>query len=249
MAFSRLLVLLGLVLLTGCSREASRPAAAAPQSIGNLEHLGAPEFKALAERTGGLYLDVRTPGEVARGHLPGASVIDLNDARFAQKVDLLPRGKPVFVYCASGNRSRAAGDFLVRAGFSEVYSLTGGIRAWSSAGLPTELPAGAPAAAILGTSPEDFDRALASEKRVLVDFHAPWCAPCRRMAPVVDAVAAAWAGKVKVLRADVDLSLALAEREKVSGVPVLVLYVDGKERWRKSGETPREVIEAELAKP
>ena len=69
------------------------------------------------------------------------------------------------------------------------------------------------------------------------------------MSPVVDAVAGAFKDKVRVIKVDIDQSEALALREKISGVPVLVLYVDGKERWRKSGETPREVIEAELVKP
>lgn len=50
-----------------------------------------------------------------------------------------------------------------------------------------------------------------------------------------------------MLRVDVDRSEALVRREKIEGVPVLVYYVDGKERWRHAGELTRAAIEAELA--
>ena len=248
MAPVRTLAVLALAFAAGCTSESSGTSAAA-SSIGRIENVGPKEFKALAEQKGGLFLDVRTPGEVARGHLPGASVIDINDSRFLEKVRLMPKDRPVFVYCASGSRSVAAADMMVRVGFPVVYNLVGGIGGWANAGLPLERPAGQQAAAQEGMRPDLFDLTLAAEERVLVDFRAEWCAPCRRMEPVVNAVAEAWKGKVKVLKVDVDLSEALADREKITGVPVLVYYVDGKERWRRNGEMSRAAIDAELARP
>lgn len=241
---SRFVGLLALIVLAACTKESPSPS---KQAIGQVEQVGAQEFKALAEQKGGLYLDVRTPGEVARGHLPNASVIDLTDPRFEQKLALMQKDKPVFVYCASGSRSAAAAEMMVRMGFGEVYNLLGGIGTWANAGYPLERAEALPSTG--GMKPDSFDFTIAAESRVLVDFHTPWCAPCQRMAPVVDAVAEAWKGKVRVLKIDVDQSEALAQREKLSGVPVLVLYVDGKERWRRSGVTSREIIEAELARP
>jgi rhodanese-related sulfurtransferase len=247
----RILALLALGLVAGCTKESGGShAGAAAKPLGKLEQVGAQEFKALAEQMGGLYLDVRTPDEVARGHLPNASVIDINDPRFDQKLAVMQKDKPIFVYCASGARSSAASEMMIRMGFTQVYNLLGGIGSWANAGYPIERSAEALRPSGEGAMlPAAFDRTLASEKRLLVDFHTPWCAPCRRMVPVVDAVAEAWKGKAAVLKVDVDQSEALAQREKISGVPVLVLYIDGKERWRRSGETSREVLDAELAKP
>lgn len=244
---SRLLAALSLALLAlACDARPSAPAKDAPQ--GRLEHLGAEEFKRLAEQKHGTYLDVRTPGEVARGHLPNASVIDVNDARFAQKAGLMQRDRPVFVYCASGMRSSAAARRLADLGFAEVYELSGGLGGWTRAGYPLERSSG-PEASADGMSPGTLDALLAKERRVLVDYHTPWCAPCRAMAPVVDALAEEWKGKARIVRVDIGESEALAGRERIQVVPSFVLYVDGRERWRKSGELPREVLEAALERP
>jgi thioredoxin len=210
-------------------------------------------FKALAAEKQGLLLDVRTAGEVARGHLAGTSVIDSVDPKFTQKLKRLPRGRPIFVYCASGGRSAVAARALGELGFPEVYDLAGGMRAWTAAGLPVERTGTAsPAAGVGGLQPETlepaaFDALLTTRKRVLVDFQAPWCAPCQKMAPVVDALAKDHHRTLTVLKVDVDQSEALAARERVEGLPVLVLYVDGQERRRVSGEQTRATLEQLLA--
>lgn len=229
------------------SAEAGSPAARAP---GRLSHVDAATFKKLAAQKAGILLDVRTPGEVARGHLADATVIDINDPRFSRKLDLMQKDKPVYVYCASGSRSAAAGEMMIEKGFSEVYNLSGGISAWASAGLPIDRSAAPTATAGQGgTTPAALDAILQGEKRVLVDYNTQWCVPCRKMAPVVAELVSAWQGKARVLTVDVEQSEALAQREKIQGVPVFVLYVDGKERWRRSGEMARAVLEAELGRP
>jgi thioredoxin len=235
-----------------CNRpsEGGARAAAPAKELGKLEHVSAQDFKRLAEAKHGLFVDVRTPGEVARGHIPEATAVDINDSRFEERLERIQKDRPIFVYCASGARSSAAAELMIRKGFTEVFELAGGIGGWAREGYPIERsdgpPPSNPAEAV---APDKFDLTLGTEGRVLVDFHTPWCTPCRHMAPIIDAVDGAWRGKVKVVRVDVDQSDALATREKVKGVPTLVLYVDGKERWRKSGEVTRDAIEAELAKP
>ncbi len=246
-----LLGVLTLFSLSGCRKaEGSAGASASTtQEPSQAVRLAAPEFRKLAEQVGGSYLDVRTPGEVARGYLPNASVIDFHDPKFRQKVELLPKDKPIFVYCASGNRSGAAAQMMVQMGFKQVYDLQGGIGTWASAGYPIERSGTAAPDGSKAMEPQALDILLLSNKRVLVDYHTPWCAPCRRMNSVVDTVAEAWKGRAMVVRVDIGESEALAAREKIQGVPVFVVYVDGKERWRGSGELPREVLEAQLAKP
>ncbi len=238
-------LLISLILFSAgaCTRNSANAAG------GTVEDLNARDFKARAEQLKGLYLDVRTPDEVARGRIPGASVIDINDSRFKQKLQLMQKDRPVFVYCASGRRSSNAASVMNDLGFTRVFNLSGGIGAWSREGLPVEREAAPPTSAAPALQPAEFDALLKSEKRVLVDFQTAWCTPCRQMSPIVDALATDWQGKARVMKVDIDVSEALAAREKIQGVPVFVLYVDGQERWRHSGELSREALETELARP
>jgi rhodanese-related sulfurtransferase len=203
------------------------------------EDLTPAKFKSELEAQKGLVLDVRTAGEVAKGKLAGASVIDFNGPKFEQKVSLIARDQPVFVYCARGGRSAQAVAAMTKLGFTRVYNLSGGFNAWTAEGLPVESVSTAAAPTGQGVTPEAFDGLIKKEKRVLVDFHTQWCTPCQRMVPVVDALKG-----VKVIKVDLDESEALGAREKVQGVPVFVLYVDGKERARLAGEQTREALEA-----
>jgi thioredoxin len=74
-----------------------------------------------------------------------------------------------------------------------------------------------------------FDQdVLNSEVPVLVDFWAPWCGPCRAMAPTVDAVADEYAGKVKVGKLNTDDNPGTASRYQIRGIPTLLLFKGGK---------------------
>ena len=78
----------------------------------------------------------------------------------------------------------------------------------------------------------------------LVDFWAEWCGPCRMMAPVLDEVAAQYAGKVTVGKVNVDNEGELAQEFSVSSIPTLIIMKDGQEVNRYIGVTPK----AELAR-
>lgn len=84
---------------------------------------------ALAE--GAALIDVREPMEYRAGHVPGAELMALRSV--PEKVAELPTGKPVYVICASGNRSLQATDFLRQNGI-EAYSVAGGTSAWTATG-------------------------------------------------------------------------------------------------------------------
>lgn len=75
---------------------------------------------------------------------------------------------------------------------------------------------------------------------VVVQFHAPWCGPCKAISPHVDAVAKEFQGRVEVVRVDVDVQPELAREAGVRGVPTLVVYRDGAEVRRHSGMLGRE---------
>lgn len=205
------------------------------------ENLPPKDFQAALQKTPGVVLDVRTPDEVARGTIAGASVIDFHDPKFEQKAALLAKDRPVYVYCASGGRSGQAAQKLEKLGFQHVVNLEGGLRAWTAAGLPVAAATSQPVAAASETTPATFDAFLAKHDKVLVDFHTPWCTPCQQMAPVVASLKLPGA---EVLSVDVDASEALAAREKVEGVPVFVLYVKGKATQRLSGVQTKAALEA-----
>lgn len=88
---------------------------------------------ASATSAGAFVLDVREPAEYVRGHVPGAVLVPLGEV--PARRDDLPTDRPVYVICASGNRSLTAAEYLGRAGL-EAYSVRGGTRGWVSAGHP-----------------------------------------------------------------------------------------------------------------
>ena len=88
-----------------------------------------------ATRESGVLIDVREPDEYADGHVPGAMLIPMG--QLATRVIEIDKTSPVFVVCASGNRSTAMTDLLRVAGFDAV-SVAGGTGAWSRSGRSLE---------------------------------------------------------------------------------------------------------------
>lgn len=70
---------------------------------------------------------------------------------------------------------------------------------------------------------------------VLIDFWASWCGPCRMMAPIVDAIAAEFTGKLKVMKLNVDDNQSTAAKYAVMSIPTLVLFKEGEEAERMIG--------------
>ena len=86
---------------------------------------------ATAQADGALVLDVREPMEYVAGHVPGAKLIPMG--HLPSRLGELPKDAPVYVICASGNRSLAMAGFLVRAGY-DAWSVAGGTGAWERSG-------------------------------------------------------------------------------------------------------------------
>ena len=81
-------------------------------------------------------LDVRTKEEYTQGHLANATMIDYYKDDFKQQLTKLDKSKPIFVYCAAGGRSGSACKLLQDLGFSRIFDLQGGMRAWTGANKP-----------------------------------------------------------------------------------------------------------------
>jgi thioredoxin 1 len=76
----------------------------------------------------------------------------------------------------------------------------------------------------------------------LVDFWAPWCGPCRAVAPVLDEIAAAYEGRVKVVKVNTDDERELARRHHVMSIPTLIVFQGGQERERLVGMQTKEEL-------
>lgn len=90
---------------------------------------------------------------------------------------------------------------------------------------------------------QEFDAAVAAAKVVLADFWAPWCGPCRMLAPHLDAVAEKMAGEVAFIKINVDEAPALAKRFGVMSIPTLIVFQNGEEAARMVGARGRAEIE------
>lgn len=98
----------------------------------NYRNINASEFAELKEQENHVVLDVRSPGELAEGAIPGHIMINIFDPAFASKITELDKSKTYLVYCRSGNRSGQACAFMASMGFSNLYNLNGGIGAWNA---------------------------------------------------------------------------------------------------------------------
>ena len=89
----------------------------------------------------------------------------------------------------------------------------------------------------------DFEKeVLQSDVPVLVDFWAPWCPPCRAIAPTLDVVAEEFSGKAKIVKVDVDDEPEVAARYGVSSIPALLLFKGGEQVGQLVGAHPKSTI-------
>ena len=178
-------------------------------------------------KSNAILLDVRTPEEFKSGHIVGAKNIDFNSNDFQEKLNELDKTKIFFVYCLSGGRSSSTMSLMKSIGFTNVIELDGGMMSWRAAGLLEEK-------GIVQKPNSDFTFLISKNEFVLVDFYAEWCAPCKKMKPVIDELSHEKIIKVITLNADVEQKL--VSQFKVENLPTLVLIKKGIEVWRGQGE-------------
>ena len=99
----------------------------------------------------------------------------------------------------------------------------------------------------MGNAREVTDRTfeqevLQSTPPVLVDFWADWCGPCKAIAPIVEALANEYEGRLKVMKLDVDENPRTASTYKVQSIPTLLIFKDGRLAERIVGAVPKHVI-------
>lgn len=190
-----------------------------------------------------IVLDVRTKGEFVKGHLANANCMDYNDDKFPDMVANLDKSKTYFVYCLSGARSAAAANYMRKNGFTQVFDMKGGILAWQKNNLPVEMPK---VAAQDKISQQEYQKMINSQKVVLVDFYAPWCAPCKQMEPMLDELAKKYKGQIEIVRINIDENRQLAKELQVEEIPVLKVFKNGKQTWHHKGLASKAEVEKAL---
>jgi thioredoxin 1 len=195
-------------------------------------------------------LDVRTPEEFGNAHLSGAKNLDYRNESFLTQIQNLDKEKPVMVYCLGGGRSGAAAKALQEAGFKEIYDLQGGFLKWTSAG--KKFDQNKEVTKKSGMSKEAFEKLIASDKPVLIDFFATWCGPCQQMMPTIKKLKQEYGERAFIETIDYDQNKGLAQSVGVDEIPMLLVYQKSKLVWRGIGltqeETLRKIIDENLAK-
>lgn len=88
-----------------------------------------------------------------------------------------------------------------------------------------------------------FKDIIASHPKVLIDFSAEWCGPCKVLGPILHEVKESMGEEVKIVKIDVDKNPELAGAYQVQGVPTMILFKEGAQVWRQSGVMPKNQIE------
>jgi thioredoxin 2 len=100
---------------------------------------------------------------------------------------------------------------------------------------------------VVEVTDQTFDReVLGSGMPVLVDCWAPWCGPCRSVAPVMEALAGKWAGRVRVMKLNLDENPGIGARYRISSGPTMMLVKNGQIKDTLVGAHPQETLEAAL---
>lgn len=185
-------------------------------------------------------IDVRTPQEFASGHIDNAVNIDWLSDNFVANTQKLNKTKPVFLYCKTSNRSTQAAKKLEELGFTTIYNMKGGLLQWDAEGLSK------PTDRIIGVCSQEYAELLNTDKKVLIDFYAEWCAPCKKMTPYLLKMQKELADKVTIIRLNADENPTLVKEMKILELPTLLLYENKEIKWKHSGFISEEDLKKQL---
>lgn len=199
------------------------------------QHVDSKKFSSLIKSGNGIILDVRTAQEYSQGHIENSTLISTSDRKFVEKVSLLQKGKPIYVYCLTGSRSRAVANYLGRNGFAKVYNLSRGIMEWQQYGYALTKSNKPIANSNKTYNQAEFNALLKAKNIVLIDFHATWCAPCKQMAPIIEKLQKNYTEKASIKKIDITANKTIKDYYNIASIPGFILFKNGKEIWKHTG--------------
>lgn len=184
-------------------------------------------FEKQLQNQGVQLVDVRTPEEYADEHISKSININWLGDNFDGQVLRLNKNKAVLVYCKMGGRSAQAAQRLAALGFKKIVDLEGGIMAWKAAGkLKTQHNKGVRWA--------EVQREIQAHATTVLNLYAPWCAPCKKMSPYMQRFTQKHPN-IHLIRYNADDHPNLVDDLHLEGLPLVVVYQQGKEVFRRQG--------------
>ncbi len=205
-------------------------------------NINSKQFKELISQKKVSLIDVRTENEYKNEHISHAAQLNYYSFSFKRNLLLLPKDQAIYLYCNTGYRSEKAAEILAENGYEKVYNLKQGIMEWNLLDYPTVSEPDAKPDETDRISPEEFEKLIASEKPVLIDFYAPWCAPCRKMMPMIDSLKTEYHGSYQIEKINADASKRLIKKLKLGAVPYFAIYKNGQKMSEKYGYISRNEI-------
>ena len=232
----KILFLLSIMFLFSCGNTNSQI----------IEDVNTEIFHQLIEKGDGIIIDVRTSQEFNSGHIIDATNIDFYSDDFTDKLKIVRKDVPIYVYCRSGGRSSSAANKMENLGFTKVYNLLGGIGSWQSEGYETiKSKEGKISNSFAKFTETQLNEILNNNKTVLIDFSTQWCVPCKKMKPIIEDIQRENTN-VKVLFIDADANKELVKKYQIKGVPVFIVFKNGEESFRKVGLCNKEELTNQL---
>jgi thioredoxin len=99
---------------------------------------------------------------------------------------------------------------------------------------------------IIGICPQEYQEMIKTDPKIMVSFYAKWCEPCHIMQPYIIKMQTEMQDKVKIIRLDADQNKTILEELKIDGLPVILIYENGKETFRKIGFMSEEELKKQL---
>ena len=209
-----------------------------------INQLSSKEFYKSINNSNVILLDVRNNHEYKNEHIKNAGQLNYYALDFRQKLLLLIKDQPVYLYCNTGYRSEKAAEILAANGYTKVYNLQRGIMEWNLKNFPVVTEPDASPDLDNKFYPDQYQTLINSDSLVFFDFYAPWCAPCLNMMPMIDSLKVEYHNRINIVKINIDASKKLIKKLKIVGVPYLVFYHKGKILFSQNGIIRKPVLQA-----
>ena len=206
-----------------------------------IEDLEAIEFQNLINKSESIIIDVRTPEEFNSKKIINSTNIDFYSDNFTDKLSMVRKDVPIYVYCKSGRRSSLAASKMEKLGFTKVYNLVGGLDNWGGTVIGSIQSNEEKISLQPIFTVSEIEDILKNNQLVLINFSTMWCVPCKKMKPVIEEIKNE-NSKIKVLFIDADINKELLKKYQIMAIPSFLLFKNTNEFFRHVGVISKEEL-------